>query len=354
MTAPALELRDVARRYPEGGGVRGLTLSVGRGRVAVVVGPSGCGKTTALRIAAGLVRPDRGRVLVDGRDVTDAPPERRGLGVVFQHYALFPHLTAAGNVAYGLRARGVSGEELDARTTEALRLVGLEAKGGRRLDELSGGEQQRVAVARAVAFSPPVLLLDEPLSNLDLALRRRTREELAALVRRLGLAALHVTHDQDEALALADELFVLRDGLLVQSGPPEDVYARPKTAFVARFLGGAAVVRARLAGDGVAETTSGFRFPVAVESGRADAVDLALRSERLALVPATGSEAEPTATIVTRTFLGADVVFGVALGEDLVEARVRSEQPAARFRVGDRVRVAAAGVVHAMNPEATP
>ena len=352
MNAPALELRDVVKVYAEGGGVRGLSLTVRKAEIAVLVGPSGCGKTTALRLAAGLVIPSSGKVFVGGVDVTGSPPERRGLGVVFQHYALFPHLTAESNVAYGLKARGIRGEELRRKVDQAIGMVGLGPKGGRRLDELSGGEQQRVAVARAIAFDPPVLLLDEPLSNLDLALRRRTREELSALVKRLGLAALHVTHDQEEALAIADALYVIRDGKSVQSGPPEDVYERPTNAFAARFLGGATVLRAVIGDDGAAVTRGGFRFPLSGDPQAGSTVDLALRPERLRLDPPKPEG--PSAEIVSRTFAGGDVVFGLDLGGDAAEARVRSDAPSARFKLRDKVGVSASGAVHSMPIEPGP
>ncbi|HYC78339.1 MAG TPA: ABC transporter ATP-binding protein, partial [Planctomycetota bacterium] len=323
MTADALVFEGVSRTWPRGGGLKRLDLKVAPGEIAVVVGPSGCGKSTTLRLAAGLLRPDAGRILQGGRDVTAAPPEARGLGVVFQHYALFPHLDAAGNVAYGLKARGVRGDELRRRVAAALEAVRLGDKGARRLDELSGGEQQRVALARAVVIEPPLLLLDEPLSNLDAELRKSTRDELRALLKRLGRAALYVTHDQEEALALADVLHVLRAGERVQSGPPEEVYARPATAFVARFLGGAEVLRGAVTAPGVAEAHEA-RFAVDPAAPRG-ACDLAVRPEtvRLRVGDDGGATGGTPVRVVARTFAGGDVRLRLAWDGASLVARVR-------------------------------
>jgi ABC-type Fe3+/spermidine/putrescine transport system ATPase subunit len=217
-------------------------LVVGRGEFLSVLGPSGCGKTTLLNCLAGFVRPVTGRIALDGEDLTAVPPHRRGLGLVFQSYALFPHMTVADNIAYGLKARNVPKAERRDRVREALHLVGLEDFAGRRPRQLSGGQQQRVAVARALATRPRVLLLDEPLSNLDAKLRREMRAELRALQQRLGITAVFVTHDQEEAMSMSDRVAVLNGGRIEQLGTPEDVYNRPATRFVAEFVGAANVV----------------------------------------------------------------------------------------------------------------
>jgi ABC-type sugar transport system ATPase subunit len=227
-----------------------FSLALPEGQISVVIGPSAAGKSTLLRLFAGLLHPQAGEVLFDGRNVAGTPAERRDVGVVFQSYALFPHLSVYDNVAFGLRARrrGPRGADLDRRVREAAALLGLESLLARRPAELSGGEQQRVAVARAIAPRPALLLLDEPLSALDARLRRAVRGELAALLRRLGTTTLYVTHDQEEAMLLADHLVVLRDGEVEQAGEPLALYREPATPFVASFLGEANLVAASVAG----------------------------------------------------------------------------------------------------------
>lgn len=229
-----LEVRSLTKRFGSVIAVEDFSLAVPEGEVLALLGPSGCGKTTALRIVAGLERPDAGRVFLAGRDATDWPPEKRGVGLVFQSYALFPHLSVGANVAYGLRFRRGDRKR---RVRELLALVGLAGYERRKPHQLSAGQQQRVALARALAPEPRVLLLDEPLSALDAALRKDLRAELRALLGKLGMTALYVTHDQEEALALADRVAVMREGKLEQVAPPEELYAKPRSPFVASFLG---------------------------------------------------------------------------------------------------------------------
>lgn len=236
-TAGRLHLEHLSKRYGAQLAVDGVSLTLGAGETLALLGPSGCGKSTLLRLVAGLERPDAGRLTLDGRDLVRVPPQRRGFGMVFQDYALFPHLSVADNVAYGLVEQGWRRAERRARVDELLDLVGLEGYGGRRTFELSGGEQQRVALARALAPRPALLLLDEPLSNLDLALRDALKGELRALLAGLEISAVYVTHDQSEAFTLADTVAVMRAGRLQQTAPAAALYARPATAWVARFLG---------------------------------------------------------------------------------------------------------------------
>jgi iron(III) transport system ATP-binding protein len=239
-TSPALDAQNLSKRY---GGVNGIqaaknvSLTVEAGETVALLGPSGCGKSTVLRMIAGLEVPDSGTVQVGGRDVTALPPEARHIGLVFQDYALFPHLSVLDNVAYGPRVRGLPRPQAWAQAREALALVNLAELGGRRVTELSGGQAQRVALARALATASPLLLLDEPLSNLDERLRAELRGELRALFARLGAGVLLVTHDQREALALAGRVAVMRAGQIVQQGAARDVFYYPATAWVAAFLG---------------------------------------------------------------------------------------------------------------------
>jgi iron(III) transport system ATP-binding protein len=263
-----LTLRSISKRFGETSAVADVSIAVEGGEFFGLLGPSGCGKTTTLRIVAGLESPDTGSVEFDGRDITTLPSEKRGFGMVFQNYALFPHLNVFENVAFGLRARGsrgssptnrgpragsprgvgeregVSGNGVNERVKQALGLVQLPGFDTRRVDELSGGQQQRVAIARAIAIEPSLLLFDEPLSNLDVALREETRRELRALVKRLHLTAVYVTHDQEEAFALCDRIAVMNEGRVQQVGAPRELYDRPTNVIVARFLGNNNLIQA--------------------------------------------------------------------------------------------------------------
>jgi putative spermidine/putrescine transport system ATP-binding protein len=236
--SPYLALRALAKRYGEGpSAVAGLDLDAERGEFLTLLGPSGCGKTTVLRMIAGLVPPSAGRIAVDGVDVTAVPTHRRNMGLVFQSYALFPHLTVARNLAFGLEMRGADKKTIARRVTESLALVRLAGLERRMPRELSGGQQQRVALARALVIEPAVLLLDEPLSNLDAKLREELRDEIRDIQRRLGITAVFVTHDQVEALTLSDRIAVMNAGRLEQVGTPAEIYERPASEFVAAFIG---------------------------------------------------------------------------------------------------------------------
>jgi ABC-type Fe3+/spermidine/putrescine transport system ATPase subunit len=235
--APILIARDLVKSYGATPALRGVTLRIAPGSIVCLLGPSGCGKTTLLRVIAGLELADSGTVAFEGRPIDGLPVHARGFGLMFQDYALFPHHDVAGNVAFGLRMRGDARQQIDARVAEMLDLVGLAGYDSRRVYELSGGERQRVALARSLAPSPRLLMLDEPLGALDRALRERLLEELRAILTRVGVTSLYVTHDQAEAFAIADWLVLMNSGLIEQQGPPEAVYRQPATRFAARFLG---------------------------------------------------------------------------------------------------------------------
>lgn len=237
MSEPLLELRAVSKSWGRLAALRSISFTVSKGMFVSPLGPSGCGKTTLLRLITGHLAPDAGRIIVDGNDITDLPTHRRNMGMVFQSFALFPHLSVADNVGFALKVRGIDAVERRSRVQEALSMVHLDAYRDSYPRHLSGGQQQRVGLARAIVYRPSILLLDEPLSNLDAALREEMRGEISQVTRRLGITAIYVTHDQREALALSDFIAVMKRGAIVQFGTPEDIYRRPTSEFVAGFVG---------------------------------------------------------------------------------------------------------------------
>jgi putative spermidine/putrescine transport system ATP-binding protein len=283
-----VELRGCTRDYGSVRALHAVDLTVYEGEFLSLLGPSGCGKTTTLNLIAGFVPPTAGRILIDGEDVTARPAHLRGLGVVFQSYALFPHLSIRENVAFGLRERRMPAAEIERRVGEALELVRLDRSGRQRPSELSGGMQQRVALARALVYRPRVLLLDEPLAALDRKLRESMRDELRAIQRTVGITTIFVTHDQAEALGLSDRIAVLSAGRIEQLGTPREIYEHPSTRFVADFIGASTVLRARAVGpDHV--TVGGTRLRiggVALQPGAE--VELAIRPERVRLASGAG------------------------------------------------------------------
>jgi putative spermidine/putrescine transport system ATP-binding protein len=241
-----LEFLKVAKFYGEVAALRTVSFNVAAGEFLTLLGPSGSGKTTLLNIAAGFVAPSQGSLHIGAADVTALPPRKRNVGMVFQSYALFPHMSVFDNVAYGLRVRGVSVRDVDRRVREALGTVQLEGFAGRRIQQLSGGQQQRVALARAMVIEPAVLLMDEPLGALDRQLRKHVQLEIRRLHRELGRTTLYVTHDQEEALVMSDRIGIMRDGLIEQIGTPNELYRRPANAFVAEFLGESNIVKGKI------------------------------------------------------------------------------------------------------------
>lgn len=288
-----LRLEALHKRFGSTVAVEDLSLEVGEGEFLSLLGPSGCGKTTTLRMIAGFETPTGGRIVLGDRDLTRLSPQRRGMGMVFQNYALFPHLNVFENVAFGLKAQGFRGSDVSERVAHALARVDLTGYEQRSVQALSGGQQQRVALARALAPEPPLLLLDEPLSNLDAALRERTRDELRTLLKRVGITAIFVTHDQEEAFALSDRIAVMRNGRLQQVGTPEELYRIPANPFVASFVGRANVLEGRVveSGDGHAlvEVTGGARWRVRLHGVVSDRVRVLVRPEALRLEPVGNS-----------------------------------------------------------------
>ena len=319
-----IELESVSKRYGDFHAVRDFSLAIEEGELVVLLGPSGCGKTTTLRMIAGFVPVTSGRIRLGSRDVTGLPPHRRNTGLVFQGYALFPHLTAAENVAFGLEMRKLPEAVVREKVARALRLVRLDELGGRLPRQLSGGQQQRVALARALVIEPDALLLDEPLSNLDAKLREEVRVEIRQLQQTLGLTTVMVTHDQDEALSMADRLVVMSAGAIQQIGTQRDLYERPCNQFVAGFVGRTNFLRGDLVEPGVFRSDGGLtlRFDgrAMPEGGAASARSassrraLALRPERLLLggADATGAN-RVTGTIEFASYLGAIIEYYVRL-----------------------------------------
>jgi putative spermidine/putrescine transport system ATP-binding protein len=299
-------LSAISKAYGNTLAVQEFSLAIGHGELVALLGPSGCGKTTTLRMIAGLIFPSRGEIRIGRQVVTAEPPYRRSTGMVFQGYALFPHMTAAQNVAFGLEMRNVAKPEIARRVADALRLVRLSGLGDRYPRQLSGGQQQRVALARALVVNPDVLLLDEPLSNLDAKLRHAVRLEIRQLQRELGLTTVFVTHDQEEALTVADRLVVMNQGAIAQVGTPRELYDAPASAFVADFIGKSNFFQGEIAGPGLFRTRSGIDIRFAGEPNATRAV-LAVRPERMQILRAHESTdrantAPGTARVVT--FLG--------------------------------------------------
>ncbi len=284
----ACRLVDLSRSYGKGASAHraldGIDLSIGANEFFTLLGPSGCGKTTLLRLIGGFDQPTTGEIAIFGRNVAGLPPEDRPVNTVFQHYALFPHLTVAQNVGFALRMLGRPRVEIAATVAKMVALVGLEGMEDRRPDQLSGGQKQRVALARALAPGPKILLLDEPLSALDAKLRQRMRSELKALQRETGITFVFVTHDQDEALAMSDRIAVMQGGRIQQIGRPDEIYETPANRFVADFIGGANLIPARIGPQGAEAAGLGI-IPASGAVG--DAVTLAIRPERLSMVNET-------------------------------------------------------------------
>ena len=344
-----LDIQALAKHYGDFYAVRDVSLSVADGEFLVLLGPSGCGKTTTLRMVAGFIEPSAGQVRLGGIDVTLLPPWKRNAGMVFQSYALFPHLTVAQNIAFGLEMRKLPRADINRRVDEALALVRLGGYGGRLPRQLSGGQQQRVALARALAIRPDVLLLDEPLSNLDAKLRQEVRVEIRELQRQLGLTTVMVTHDQEEALTMADRLVVMNEGSVRQVGTQRDLYERPADRFVAGFVGRSTFLAGAVEAPGRFRTDGGLSLACSgPQSGRGV---LALRPERveIAATPLGGLDNRLPGTVEFVSYLGALIDIHVRLSPaDRLVVQIANREGGFAPDVGQSVHVgwpASAGLV---------
>ena len=341
-----IRLENLTRKYGTVPAVDNVSLHIGEGEFYSLLGPSGCGKSTTLRMVAGFVAPTSGRILIGGQDVTALPPEKRDIGIVFQNYAIFPHMSVAENIAFGLKLRKKSREEIETAVREALTQVGLAGFEDRYQRNLSGGQQQRVALARVLVTHPRILLLDEPLSALDKALREEMKFWIKDLQQRLGITTIYVTHDQDEALTMSDRIGVMCGGRIEQSGTPREIYEEPTTLFVTTFIGQSNILQT------VFEGNENGRAVVSVDGQRltARASDTFTRGSpaRLAIRPENilmGEEADRAglnvlkATVASETYQGAMVRYRLNMGEQEIVAERQNQAHLSRWQVGDIVNV---------------
>ncbi|WP_158813453.1 ABC transporter ATP-binding protein [Methylocapsa sp. S129] len=334
-----VSILSLVKRYGDHAAIDAITLKVKQGEFVSLLGPSGCGKTTTLKCLAGFEEADDGRILFDGVDVSRLPPEQRDIGMVFQNYALFPHMNVAQNLAFGLEMRKVSRPEIKRRVDAALELVQLSGLGKRYPRELSGGQQQRVALARALVIEPKILLLDEPLANLDAKLRDEMRTFIRELQQRVGITTIYVTHDQAEAMTMSDKVVVMFAGRIAQADDPETIYDRPVNRAVAAFVGQANILSCTApdpAGGATGLRTAGGAIPIpnALSDKNFTTIDIMARPEAIRIVAADDSRAHLTGRVVGRYFHGAFVDYRIALAENILTVQV---PPPARFGEGETV-----------------
>ncbi len=338
-----LRLENLKKSFDGNPVLKGICLDVMPGEFVTLLGPSGCGKTTTLRIIAGLLEPDAGRVFLDGKDITRLEPEKRDVNTVFQNYALFPHMNVEKNISYGLRIKGVKKSEWQKKVSEMLSLVQLEGYEKRMPSQLSGGQRQRVAIARAVVLNPRLLLLDEPLGALDLKLRRQMQQELKDIQRRLGIAFIYITHDQEEALNMSDRIAIMRDGHFEQIGTPEEIYERPKTRFAADFIGQTNLLEATVAekdGRGLILNYAGMFIPARnadfdVQIG--DSVALSLRTERIGFSKKPVGECNLPGTLRSRHYAGGSMRAVIVLDDGREITVLCQSGERAEGEIGERV-----------------
>ncbi|MCL4458900.1 MAG: ABC transporter ATP-binding protein [Chloroflexi bacterium] len=344
----AVELKNITMTFKEVKAVDNMSLVIQEGEFLALLGPSGCGKTTTLRVIAGFERADSGEVYLSGENITDKPPYKRNIGMVFQNYALFPHMTVFDNIAFGLRMRGRRGREITERVQNALKLVRMEGLGRRYPRQLSGGQQQRVALARAIAIEPSVLLLDEPLSNLDAKLREEMRIELRQIQKRIGITTIFVTHDQEEALTLSDRLVLMNCGRVEQIGTPIEIYEKPRSTFTANFIGQSNFLRGKVvaveANGAIIITDTGLQVCADRETQApvGSEVLVVIRLGRMKIAPAEeevlGGNVYP-AKVEFVTYLGSSIQYICSVGKQKMAVITGNEVGTPLFRIGDDVKL---------------
>ena len=339
-----IHLENISKEYDGATVLSDINLYILKNELLTLLGPSGCGKTTTLRLIGGFEYPTTGRVIYEGKDITDVPPYKRRVNTVFQKYALFPHLNVRDNIAFGLKIKKMSRGEIDRRVDKMLSLVNLAGYGKRSVDSLSGGQQQRIAIARALVNEPDVLLLDEPLGALDLKLRKEMQLELKSMQQQLGITFIYVTHDQEEALTMSDTIVVMNSGRILQIGPPKTIYDEPKNAFVARFIGESNIIRGTMVHDELV-SFSGVDFPC-VDSGFGEnvPVDVVIRPEDIVIV---GEDiGQLTGTVTSVLFKGVHYEMMIDAGDFTWKVHSTTMQPA-----GSRVGLAIVPFnIHIMRP----
>ena len=339
-----IHLENISKEYDGATVLSDINLYILKNEFLTLLGPSGCGKTTTLRLIGGFEYPTTGRVIYEGKDITDVPPHKRRVNTVFQKYALFPHLNVRDNIAFGLKIKKMSRGEIDRRVDKMLSLVNLAGYGKRSVDSLSGGQQQRIAIARALVNEPDVLLLDEPLGALDLKLRKEMQLELKSMQQQLGITFIYVTHDQEEALTMSDTIVVMNSGRILQIGPPKTIYDEPKNAFVARFIGESNIIRGTMVHDELV-SFSGVDFPC-VDSGFGEnaPVDVVIRPEDIVIV---GEDiGQLTGTVTSVLFKGVHYEMMIDAGDFTWKVHSTTMQPA-----GSRVGLAIVPFnIHIMRP----
>jgi len=337
-----VQLINVVKSFGDNTVLHGIDLDIEAGSLTTLLGPSGCGKTTILRLIAGLELPTSGQVIIGDEDVSVLSASQRDVAMVFQSYALFPHMTVGQNVGYGLKMQGIAKEERRQRVKDALDSVGLDGFQDRYIDQMSGGQQQRVAVARALILEPKVMLFDEPLSNLDSKLRRQMREDIRRLQQELGVTSVYVTHDQDEALAVSDDVVVMRDGIIEQKGSPKELYLQPNSKFVATFMGDANIITGEVIATGNQSQLRIDNVEIVTDKPMGDellnkTIEIAIRPEALSLIPANDKAAGLPCSITSKAYIGSAIEYSVKWHDQ--ELFLISATGSLEFAIGDSAKV---------------